>query len=382
MEERNDIDRLLVSYLLKELTAEEEATVINTINSDPELHRYFEEFKRLFRLLEIKQDIDSIDLEKERNRFDKILLEKRDTMPKITGQLYDIGEVAEKNKSKTYKFLRAIAVAASVLFILGAGWWMFDKRDIKDSAIVTENRVKEDTATVFTRNEINSSGVTRQLLLKDGTTVTLWDQSQLTFNDPFLANKRDISLKGKAGFKVAKDVARPFTVYSGDITTTALGTEFIVTNFEKDQTIIVHLIEGRVVVNSSENAKTKMNPIHLLPGEELLYNKQTAKYQVRKIRKNISTELATKENSTHDDPSVPNKQGSWFMFNNQPLPEIFDQLEQMYGVEIEYNRKDMQKFYFIGDFDKTASLEYILKSITRSHNLTLTKQADKFLIHK
>ena len=70
------------------------------------------------------------------------------------------------------------------------------------------------------------------------------------------------------------------------------------------------------------------------------------------------------------------------MFNNQSLPQIFDQLEQMFGVEIEYNRKDMQKLYFIGKFDKTDSLEYILKNITTSHNLTLLKQDNKFLIHK
>ena len=114
MDERNDIDRLLVSYLLKELTAEEEATVTETINSDPEFHRYFEEFKRLFRLLEIKQNIDGIDLEKERERFDKILSEKRNTSREITGEVYDIGQVEEKKRSRTYQLLRVAAVAALI----------------------------------------------------------------------------------------------------------------------------------------------------------------------------------------------------------------------------------------------------------------------------
>ena len=396
MEDKNDLDKLLVSYLLKELTAEEEADVIKTINSDPELHQYFEEFKNLFRLLDIKQKIDGINLEEERERFEGILIAKQNTVPKIAAQVYDIAAIEEGKKSKTYKFFRAIAVAASVLFILGIGWWMFYNREIKDSAVVQKNKTIEDTQKLFTRNEVNVSGVTRRFLLMDGTEVTLWDQSTLTFEDPFSANGRDINLKGKAGFKVAKDKTRPFTVYSGDIATTALGTEFIVTSFEKEHNIIIRLMEGQVVVNSVESAKIKLkNPIHLLPGQELLYNKQTAASVVRNFRKNTSAvDLATRENSVHDDPSVPNNnKGSWFMFNNQSLPQIFDQLEQMFGVEIEYNRKDMQKLYFIGKFesipptntavrDKTDSLEYILKKITTINNLTLSKQDKKFLIHK
>ena len=381
MDERNDIDRLLVSYLLKELTAEEEATVTETINSDPEFHRYFEEFKRLFRLLEIKQNIDGIDLEKERERFDKILSEKRNTSREITGEVYDIGQVEEKKRSRTYQLLRVAAVAASVLFILAAGWWLFDKRDVKDPVIITNKKVQEDTVKLFTRVENNISGVTRQLVVNDGTEVTLWNQSSLTFYDPFLAHKREITLKGKAAFKVAKDITRPFTVYIGDIATTALGTQFIVSNFEKDQTIVVHLIEGRVVVNSSENAKTKFkNPVELSPGEELLYNKQTSAVIVRKFREKTSTKR-TRENSIVDDPSVPNRKGSWFMFNNQPLPQIFDQLEIMFNVEITYDRKEMQKLYFIGQFEKKDSLEYILRSIAKSHNLTLSKRENKFFIH-
>lgn len=384
MEEKHDLDKLLVSYLLKELTTEEEAHVIKTISSDPELHQYFEEFKNLFRLLDIKQNIDGINLEEERKHFEEIRIAKQTTVPTIAAQVHNIADLEEAKESKTYKFFRAIAVAASVLFILGMGWRMFDNRDIKDSAIIQENKTIEDTQRLYTRNEVNLSGVERRFLLNDGTEVTLWDQSMVTFRDSFSADRRDIELKGKAGFKVAKDKARPFTVYSGDITTTALGTEFIVTNFEREKNIIIRLIEGLVVVNSIENARIKLKkPIHLRSGQELLYNKQTASSIVRNTRKNTSAaDLVINENSIQDDPSVPKNHGSWFMFNNQSLPDVFDQLEQMFNVEIEYDRKDMQKFYFIGKFDKTDSLEYILRNITTINKLTLSKQGNNFLIHK
>jgi transmembrane sensor len=385
MEQKNDLEKLLVSYLLKELSAEEEAKVIKAINSDLGLFRYFEELKNVLMLIGIKQDIDGINLEEERKRFNEIYRLKPGTLPKIAPSLYDITGVEKPARFKIYKFLRAIAVAASVALILGIGWRMLRKNEVNDPVIVHKNTTIEETQKLFTKNELNVSGVTRHFMLKDGTQITLWDQSMITFEDPFSKNKRDINLSGKAGFKVAKDKTRPFTVYSGDITTTALGTEFIVTNFKKDQNIIVHLLEGQVVINSAENAKIKLKkPVYLLAGQELSYNKHTATVVIRNIRKNRSKqELATKENLVHDDPSVPkNNKGSWYMFNNQSLPQIFDQLEEMFKVEILYNRKDVEKLYFIGKFDKTDSLEYILKNITTINHLNLSKQNNKFLIHK
>jgi hypothetical protein len=40
-----------------------------------------------------------------------------------------------------------------------------------------------------------------------------------------------------------------------------------------------------------------------------------------------------------DNPSMPHKEGSWYMFNNQPLIEVFDELEQMFNVHIVYAKK-------------------------------------------
>lgn len=385
MEEKNDFDKLLVSFLLKELNAEEEAFVAGKLKSDADLLRYYKELENLFRLLDIKQNMEGINLVQERKYFDQIYLKKQ--QQKVSGieaKVYDIRECEEGKRSKSYKFFRAIAVAVSVLLVLGLGWRLYNN-EVKKSSLVNETTSVGNDKNLFTHNEVNVSGETRRFFLNDGTEVTLWNQSMVTFKDTFSANRRDVILKGKAGFKVAKDKTRPFIVYSGDITTTALGTEFVVTNLEKEQSIIVRLLEGKVVVNSVENAKIKLKkPIYLLPGQELLYNKRSAFTVVRNFQQNsLKYETAAKYNQVHDDPSVPkNNKGSWYMFNNQSLPQVFDQLEKMFGVEIVFNSKDMQKLYFIGKFDKSDSLEYILKNITAINNLTLKKHKNKFLIHK
>lgn len=385
MEEKNDFDKLLVSFLLKELNAEEEAFVAGKLKSDADLLRYYKELENLFRLLDIKQNMDGINLVQERKYFDQIYLKKQqEDVSGNEAQVYDIREYEEGNRSKSYKFFRAIAVAVSVLLVIGLGWRLYNN-EVKKSTLVNDTTSVGNDKNLFTHNEVNVSGETRRFFLNDGTEVTLWNQSMVKFKDTFSATRRDIILKGKAGFKVTKDKKRPFTVYSGDISTTALGTEFVVANHEKDQNIIVRLLEGKVVVNSVESARIKLKkPIYLLPGQELLYNKGSALTVVRNFQQNsLKSETVAKDNQVHDDPSVPkNNAGSWYMFNNQSLPQVFDHLEKMFGVAIEYDRKDMQKLYFIGKFDKKDSLEYILRNITAINNLTLKKQKNKFLIHK
>jgi hypothetical protein len=88
--------------------------------------------------------------------------------------------------------------------------------------------------------------------------------------------------------------------------------------------------------------------------------------------------------TTPDDPSLPKNKGSWYMFNNQPLSEVFDQLGSMYNVEITYNKKEIANIYFIGSFEKTDSIGKILSKIAITNNLKITKakEGNKYSLHK
>lgn len=381
MEDKYDLDRLLVSYLLKELDPEEEAQVFEKINSNPELFQYFEELKKISRLLDIRKNIQDIDLGKEREHFEKIRFAE---VSQILSEESRPEEAEQVYRSRPYRLIKTFAAAASVILVLGTGWWIFSKQEVKKPVIVETKNVNDEETGSTTRHEVNVSGTTKQFMLEDGSEIRLWDKSEVTFSDFFSEAKRDIELIGKAGFKVARDTLRPFTVFSGDLATTALGTEFIVTNFEEDQKIIIRLLEGHVVVNSTVKAKMKLKQsIHLWAGQELFYNKRTAAAVIRKSPKQTAgSDLVNSADSIQENPVVTNSKGSWFMFNNQSLSKVFDQLEQMFGVQIDYNESDMQKLYFIGKFDKTDSLEYILKNIAHINQLTISKQGQKFTVRK
>lgn len=70
------------------------------------------------------------------------------------------------------------------------------------------------------------------------------------------------------------------------------------------------------------------------------------------------------------------------MFNNQPLEQVFKQLEDLFNVEIVYSKKDISKIYFISTFRNSDSLDSILNQIGRLNNLKVTRKNDKFIITK
>jgi ferric-dicitrate binding protein FerR (iron transport regulator) len=72
----------------------------------------------------------------------------------------------------------------------------------------------------------------------------------------------------------------------------------------------------------------------------------------------------------------------WYMFGGQSLAEVFDQLSDYYGTQINYFPADVENHYFTGKFSKTDSLEDILNDIALLHNLTLSKKEGMYVFRK
>jgi ferric-dicitrate binding protein FerR (iron transport regulator) len=202
-----------------------------------------------------------------------------------------------------------------------------DKDQGKASVAVQTRDRQADSTLAFMHHEVNTSGKEKRVQLPDGSLIVLADKSEIGYREPF-RDKRDITLRGKAYFKVAKDKTRPFTVISGVVSTTALGTEFTVTAFENTSQIIVRLYEGKVVIKPVEKGNLKLRKeVYLLPGQQFVYGGKS----VTKMKMAPSTEATPEELLVRelplDNPSIPqDNEGSWYMFNNQSLDQVFDQL--------------------------------------------------------
>jgi len=265
---------------------------------------------------------------------------------------------------------RPALAAASVILVIGTVWFFGRGKGIPGSQNGQRNMMTPPLADVWEKRT-NSTGNTLMLTLTDGSAVNLAPGSEIEYKKVF-GKERLIRLEGEALFTIAKDKTRPFIVSSGDLSTTVLGTSFSVRSFAADPTIKVHLFTGKVSVRTTVKKDTA---IGLLPGDELIYNKQ---------RMTASVTSSMKKNMTVSTGRKGEKrlQPDWYMFGGQTLPQVFDQLSEYYGVEINYYPADVSNRYFTGKFSKTDSLETILKDISLLHDLSLKKLDGVYIFRK
>ncbi|MEJ7767522.1 MAG: DUF4974 domain-containing protein, partial [Chitinophagaceae bacterium] len=146
---------------------------------------------------------------------------------------------------------------------------------------------------------------------------------------------------------------------------------------------IVRLYDGKVVVKTKSHSTGTPADYFLTPGEELVYNNKTFRATIRKFK--LLNSPVEKKRIVHpvENPTVPKfAKGTWYMFNNQPLDQVFHQLETMFHVTIMYTRKDVANIYLVGTFNISDSLEVTLREISTLNNLKVTKKNNKFIISK
>jgi len=388
MKGNRELDELLVSYILKELSSEEEDFVLRYISADEKNRLYFEELKNAWRLLTIQEEANEIDVSNEWKYFKQTIAREDQHLKAITSKPETDSAIPFNGNGNrrliVKKVLITVAVAASVIGLIFSGWFFktSGKEDIGQVSRVTENLHNVDSTML--RREVNKTGKSRKLFLHDGSEIVLADKSEVSYYDPFISNRRDIILKGKADFKVAKDKTRPFSVYSLDVVTTALGTQFSVSAYEDAVNTVVRLNEGKVVVNSITNVKgVAGKAYYLLPGQELVFNNRSYTARVRHFSTKDLSVKKTQTRTYKDSPEfTDHRKGSWYMFNNQSLDKVFDQLSMLYSKQIVYSKKDLQNLYFIGSFNKSDSLHSILTKITSLNDLKLTQEENGFTISK
>jgi transmembrane sensor len=373
MKNSDQLDDLITRSFANELNSDDQALLVQWLSASEENRQYYEALKNTWQLMKEARSPDEINADREWTYFQQVLEQDARGERDYTGEL-------PGKPGMVRKILLATAVAAAVLLIIVAGYnWLGNKKtDVAPMVAKVENN---NPAAVVVRHEVNSSGKTKRLVLQDSSEVMLDPLSEVTWNEPFTNNRRDLILKGRARFHVAKDKTKPFTVFSGHIATTALGTQFTVTAFEQEDLITVQLFEGKVVVKAADSVQPKLKrSFYLLPGEELLYSNRQYTARVHRFINDNTPAKHREEENAEDQPLLPADKGSWYMFNNQPLAQVFKQLEEMYGVHISYSEKDIAKMYFIGKFSKNDSVSNILKQIAALNNLTVTKQSETYII--
>ncbi|MCC8426487.1 FecR family protein [Mucilaginibacter sp. UR6-11] len=176
-----------------------------------------------------------------------------------------------------------------------------------------------------------------QVVLPDGTQVTLNAASSITYPVVFNGGERLVRLTGEAYFEVAKDRLHPFKVNSGSQTVTVLGTHFNINAYDNEATVKTTLLEGLVDVTAG-SAETKITP-----GQQTILN---ADGQLSKKSVDIDKEVAWKN--------------GLFSFAGDDLKTIMRQVARWYDVDVSYNGNlPDEKFY--GEITRSSRLADVLR---------------------
>lgn len=251
----------------------------------------------------------------------------------------------------------------------------------------TTNLFSDATGTT-TKNIFNTTTQKMKLALSDGSTVELSPDSKLSYPENFNGEKREVLLNGEANFSIAKDVARPFSVFSNAVLITVLGTRFTVNSGEANNAVKVILHEGRVMVKISDSSyQDNKTPYFLDPGDIFILKKVNAP-----SRTGNAGRISTPKDNSNDSlsariDSLPARvlhlkkdKDDSYLFDNYPLDVVFDQLQIIYNKKIIYDKAKLGNRSFIGKIDKKDSLYPILKSIALLNNFSLHNQGDSLII--
>lgn len=143
----------------------------------------------------------------------------------------------------------------------------------------------------------NNSNAIKELILPDGSELSLGMNSQIRYKRNFKRN-RNLKLEGQAYLDVIRDEARPFTVNTRLASIRVLGTQFSVRDFAGEQDCKTVLFEGSVAITN------EASEVVLKPGFEAVVNTATGAIEVAAVT-NPDRALAWKTRQLYfEDESV------------------------------------------------------------------------------
>lgn len=262
------------------------------------------------------------------------------------------------------------AIAAAVILFCGIfSWrvWLGSSPDIQTANHVAEVMQPSDTSSTFLENTSKES---QHFTLPDGSSVTLYAQAKLSYPTAFSPSSRELHLEGKAYFDVAKDAARPFSVYAGATKTTALGTSFTINTQEKNQRTSIILHSGKVAVAPISTQADLKRTILSERGERILFNDafELVAHHTPNLQKR------SKEVQIDGDKIVAK---GLLAMDNIPLSQVMTHLGDAYGKTIHFGEHSLQQIQYTGTVDLSKEkLEDVLAIICLINDLHYVVQED------
>ena len=200
-------------------------------------------------------------------------------------------------------------------------------------------------------------GETKELLLNDGSKVSLNENSYLAYSEGLTQSQRAVTLTGEAFFDVEPDAERPFTITTSKSTVTVLGTSFSVRAYKTEPINIVTVKTGKVKFQPKNSDKY----LELVKDETAQFD-----FSKKELKKVINTE---QNNLTWHTQKL--------QFFDTPLAEVLDDIEENYSVDFTDVPVQLSNCRFNSNFDlnKHQILE-VLSALEASLGVKFSKNSE------
>jgi transmembrane sensor len=204
--------------------------------------------------------------------------------------------------------------------------------------------------------ELIAAADNQTVQLADGSTVYLRQGAKLRYPATFTQGKRKVALEGEAFFDIQRDTAKPFVIDATKAEVQVLGTSFTV-NTNDSNRIAVIVKTGKVQLRSKADAAQSAI---LLPGDKGLMSGGQV------------------EKTTNGNPNFMYWQNGTLVFNNTPMPEVIELLQQKYHIRIEVAAAEKEKIgatYINGQYTN-ETIDEVIREIEMISSLRFTRKSD------
>ena len=167
------------------------------------------------------------------------------------------------------------------------------------------------------------------VLLSDGSSILLKENSRLSYPKKFDDKKREVFLDGEAFFEIAKNPNQPFLVYANEIVTKVIGTSFSIVAKKGQRNINVSVNTGKVSVYSlkevqSKKIKTEVKGVLVTENQQIVFDKKQTNF----IKLLVDQPIVINQNNLHQ-----------FEFKDANAAEVFSVIQKAYSVNIVFDEE-------------------------------------------
>ena len=242
-----------------------------------------------------------------------------------------------------------LKVAAMILVIAGAAVTFF----------LLHHRYGQRDAIAFTTIS-TGIGEKKKVTIQDGSQLVLNAGTTIRIQNDLSSDRKIELVDGEVFFDVKTDAQRPFTVTSGHLTTTVLGTSFNIMAYKELDKLSIGVIDGKVSVGGDSAPLTI-----LMKEEELVFSKTTRTYKKIPL-----------------DESLTAWQSGRLVLNDLSFDEMVTIMKKNYGIDVVTTDETIRNTRYTTELSSDMSPLQAIQVLAAIHELKVTKKNNQFFLAK